>query len=394
MKAKHINFTEKGIEALPIPSKAEGQQIYYDDGSQDGLMLIVTYGGTKTYYFYMFFRGRPVRVKIGRAGDIKLVDARKRAHTLREQATDGEDPTKKRKEELHDISLKDFYYNVYKPEYSLISKKPRSVDNDDCIMNHQLADFQTRRLLSITAEDIEKLHRKVCKETSPYTANRVLTLIKHMYTIAIKRGYMNDHPNPATGIRKFAEKSRDRFLSPDELGRLFTALDAEEDVVFRDYILISLYSGQRRTNVLTLRWENVDFENRFLYFPESKSGEPLTIPMTEQLYDLLTEIRGRNDSEWVIPSKKSASGHLEDPKRPWQDLLERAEIENLRLHDLRRTQGSYQAIIGSSLPIIGKSLGHKSTSATNVYARLSNDPVRESMQRATDRILKFGKKKE
>ena len=182
-------------------------------------------------------------------------------------------------------------------------------------------------------------------------------------------------------------------MSPDELGRLFDALDDEEDVVFRDYILISLYSGQRRTNVLTLRWENVDFENRFLYFPESKSGEPLTIPMTEQLYDLLTEIRGRNDSEWVIPSKKSASGHLEDPKRPWQDLLERAEIENLRLHDLRRTQGSYQAIIGSSLPIIGKSLGHKSTSATNVYARLSNDPVRESMQRATDRMLEFGKKK-
>ena len=125
-----------------------------------------------------------------------------------------------------------------------------------------------------------------------------------MYTVAIKQGYMNGHPNPATGIRKFAEKSRDRFLAPDELGRLFAALDAEEDVVFRDYILISLYSGQRRTNVLTLRWENVDFENRFLYFPESKSGEPLTIPMTEQLYDLLTEIRGRNDSEWVIPSKK------------------------------------------------------------------------------------------
>lgn len=95
-----------------------------------------------------------------------------------------------------------------------------------------------------------------------------------------------------------------------------------------------------------------------------------------------------------LPRHVVPVGHLEDPKRPWQDLLVRAGIEILRLHDLRRTQGSYQAIIGSSLPIIGKSLGHKSTSATNVYVRLSNDPVRESMQRATDRLLEFGKKKE
>lgn len=391
MKAKHINFTEKGIDALPIPTKADGQQIYYDDGSQDGLMLIVTYGGTKTYYFYMFFNGRPVRVKIGRVGDIKLVAARKRAHTLREQASDGEDPTKKRQEELHDISLKDFYYNVYKPEYSLVFKKSRSVANDDCIFNHQLAEFQTRKLLSITTEDIEKLHNKVYKDTSPYTANRVLTLLKHMYTIAIKNGYMHGHPNPGTGIRKFNEKSRDRFLSPDELKRLYAALESEEDEVFRDYVFLSLYSGQRRTNVLTLRWEHVDFKNEFIYFPETKNGEPLTIPMTKQLYNLLTDIRGRNDSEWVIPSKKSASGHLEDPKRPWQNLLKRAGIENLRLHDLRRTQGSYQAISGSSLLVIGKTLGHKSPISTSTYARLDYSASRTSIQSSSDLMDWHGK---
>ncbi len=69
--------------------------------------------------------------------------------------------------------------------------------------------------------------------------------------------------------------------------------------------------------------------------------------------------------------------------------MERAGIENLRLHDLRRTLGSYQAIAGSSLHIIGQSLGHKSPMATQVYARLSIDPVRDSMQRATDRMIDF-----
>ena len=115
----------------------------------------------------------------------------------------------------------------------------------------------------------------------------------------------------------------------------------------------------------------------------------MQVPMTNQLRDLLQKINQYTKSDWVFPSNKSKSGHFEDPKRPWQELLRRAGIENLRLHDLRRTMGSYQAISGSSLHIIGKSLGHKSTSATQVYARLSADPIRESMQKATDRMLEM-----
>ena len=93
----------------------------------------------------------------------------------------------------------------------------------------------------------------------------------------------------------------------------------------------------------------------------------------------------------VLPSVKSKSGHLEDPKRPWRELLHRAGIENTCLHDLRRTMGSYKAISGTSLHIIGKSLGHKSTSATQVYARLTADPIRESMQKAIDRMVELAK---
>jgi integrase len=115
----------------------------------------------------------------------------------------------------------------------------------------------------------------------------------------------------------------------------------------------------------------------------------MRIPLTTQLKDLLQEIKATADSDWVLPSKKSSSGHLEDPKRPWQDLLARAGIENLRLHDLRRTQGSYQAITGASLHIVGRSLGHKSASATQVYARLTTDPIKESMQKATDRMMEL-----
>lgn len=390
MKAQHINFTEKTISALPIPTKEAGQQVYYDTGTTDGLMLIITYGGTKTYYFYMLFQGRPTRVKIGRFGDIKLVKAREKAHTLREEATHhGIDPSAQRKEDLNDVTLKQFYETVYKPEYSDIYKRESSVGNDDSIFEHRLADFHNRKMLSIKQEEIEKLHQKTKKELSPYTANRMLSLIKHMYAIAIKQGHIKSRENPAEFVRKFPEQSRDRFLQSDEIKRFFEALENETNQVFKNYILLSLFTGQRRNSILSMRWENVDLKNGLIYIPDTKNGDPMQIPMTIQTKELLETMKASADSDWVIPSNKSASGHLEDPKRPWQDLLKRANIKNLRLHDLRRTQGSYQAITGTPTNIIGKSLGHKSNSATAVYARLSADPVREAMQKSTDKIMEY-----
>ena len=389
MKSQHINFTEKAIAALPIPAKEQGQAIYYDSGSTDGLMLIVTYGGTKTYYHYMFFNKRPVRTKIGRSSQIKLAVARARAHTMAENATKGIDPGEKRRENLHDITFKQFYETIYRPEYSIVYKKPRSVVNDDSIFAHHLKDFHNRMMLGIKPVEIAKLHNNTKQTHSPYTANRVLSLIKHIYVIAAKHGYMNGHANPAADITKFKEQTRDRFLQSDELQRLFAALETEQNEVFKNYILISLYSGQRRSSILSLRWSQVDLVNGFIYLPDTKNGEPMQVPMTNQLRELFEKINHNKNSDWVLPSVRSKSGHLEDPKRPWHELLRRAGIKNLRLHDLRRTMGSYQAISGASLHIIGKSLGHKSASATQVYARLTADPVRNAMQKATDKMMEF-----
>lgn len=387
MSSNHINFTERVLDGLQIPES--GQVVYYDTGSRDGLCVIITYGGTKTYYSYMKFQGVPKRIKIGRVGQIKLFDARLQAHTFKEMATKGEDPSAKRRDNLHDITLKQFYETIYKPEYSTIYKKPHSVINDDSVFKHRLSQFHNRKLLSIKADEIERLHKETCRTHSPYTANRVLSLIKHMYSIAIKNDLMGGRPNPVAGIRKFPEKSRDRFLNADELKRFWKALYDEKNQVFKAYVMISLFTGMRRNNVLSMRWEYVDFVSNLIYVPDSKGGEALQIPIVEQLRECLLKINHGKKKGWVIPSDKSASGHMEDPKRLWRILLQSADISDMRIHDLRRTMGSWQAITGASLPIIGKSLGHKSTSATQVYSRLTVDPIRDSMQKAADKMSEF-----
>lgn len=382
-----FNFTERALENLPVP--AEKQAVYYDSGSKDGLCVIITYGGAKTYYAYMKFQGVPKRVKIGRVGQIKLYKAREVAHSLKEQATLGTDPTKERKENLQDITLKQFYENVYKPEYSVVYKKPRSIDNDDSIFNHRLKDFQNRKLLSIKSDEIEKLHNKTKLALSEYTANRVLSLLKHMYTIAIKYGYIPNKENPAEFVRKFSEKCRDRFLQPEELTRFMDALKEEKNDVFRNFILLLLYTGVRRSNALTMRWSNIDLKSGFIYFPDSKSGESINHEMAEETKELLESMKYDAESDWVFPSKKSASGHLEDPKRPFQDLLKRANIKSFRLHDLRRTHGCYQMMAGASLYIMGKSIGHKSEGSTKVYAHILEKELLKSRQAGINKMFEY-----
>lgn len=91
-------------------------------------------------------------------------------------------------------------------------------------------------------------------------------------------------------------------------------------------------------------------------------------------------------NEYVLPGN-GRTGHLVEPKKGWSHILKDAGIENLRIHDLRRTLGSWQAITGASLTIIGKSLNHKSPQTTAIYARLDLDPVRASVKKATNAIL-------
>jgi integrase len=195
--------------------------------------------------------------------------------------------------------------------------------------------------------------------------------------------------NPCRGVKKFKENSRSRFLQPSELQRFFRELDARETPeLFRDYIYISLLTGARRSNILSMRWSEIDVTSRLWRIPsnKSKNAEEMTVPLTREAIDILERRKRTARSVFVFPSS-GKTGHLQEPRRPWKNLLNRADIDDLRLHDLRRTLGSYQTITGASTAIVGKTLGHKSPEATAVYARLNLDPVRQSIENATAAML-------
>ena len=245
-----------------------------------------------------------------------------------------------------------------------------------------LSPWANRRLSTIHKTDVGALHTRVGKEHGHCGANRMLELLQVMLNKGMEWGW--DGPNPARGVKAFQEKPRDRFLQADELPRFFEALAEEPNDTIRDYFLISLLTGARRSNVLSMRWEDMNLERGEWRIPETKNGTPQTVTLSPEAIVILTN--RKKPTGYVFPGT-GKRGHLVEPKKGWARILKRAGIEDLRIHDLRRTLGSWQAKAGASLAIIGKSLNHKSVSTTAIYARLDLDPVRGSVNTATANML-------
>jgi integrase len=247
--------------------------------------------------------------------------------------------------------------------------------------------WQNKKLSAITTRDIKNLRTSLSKNSGDAAANHALKLVRVVYNKAVEWGeFKGVNPALNPGILKI--QSRDRFLQKDELPRLFTALAETENINVRDFILLAILTGARKANVLAMQWREVDLIRREWRIPDTKNGEPVIVQLPLEAVEILSA-RQAPGATWVFPSK-SASGHMTSPKNSVSVILKRAGIENLTIHDLRRTLGSWQAIMGASLAIIGKSLGHKSVAATQIYARLSADPVRESVTRATAAMMEAG----
>lgn len=160
----------------------------------------------------------------------------------------------------------------------------------------------------------------------------------------------------------------------------------EPNETIRDYVLISLLTGARRTNVLEMRWQDVSFERAEWRIGMTKNGTPQTVTLSPEALEVLRNRKPQEGAVFVF-SGTGKQGHLAEPKKGWTRILERAGIADLRIHDLRRTLGSWQAKTGASLAIIGKSLNHKNQSTTAIYARLDLDPVRQPVNTATSAMM-------
>lgn len=366
------NFTKVFIEKIQPSHKRD----YYLDEKEKGLQLQVTENGVKSFYLRKKINGVSKRIFIGHFPDLSVENARKIALELKGEIAKGIDPHSRKQTLKQEITFGDFF-TEYMEKYSKRYKK--SWQSDEKEIKRFLSGWFNRKLSSLTNPEVRATHIYIHDNNGLYNANRLLERIKAIFNKAIEWGY--EGKNPAVGIKKFKEKKRDRFIQEDELPRFYESLNKEENEDMKDYFYLLLLTGARKNNVLSMRWQDVNFAQNSWRIPETKNGEIVNIPLLEEAVRILQKRLINKKSEWVFGGI-GKTGHLVEPKSAWKRILRRSGIADLRIHDLRRTMGSYQAITGASLQIIGKTLGHKTSHATEIYSRLTLDPVRAAMEKA------------
>ncbi|MCI5049233.1 MAG: site-specific integrase [Rickettsiales bacterium] len=391
MEAKNrFNFTKKAIQKLPVADK--GKRPAYFDTQMKNLCVTVTDKGSKIFWVRKVIEGRSRRVRLGAFPDLSIENAREMALEVKNQIAKGGNPFEHRQRFKLEPTFSQMFAQ-YLEKHAKPYKKPSSLRADEYNFHKYIdKDIGHIKLSAVTGDDIQRLHSKTAKNHGKYVANRILALVRIVFSKAIEWN-ITDKKNPASHIKPFKEHSRDRFLQKDELPRFIEALEAEPNRDIRDYVWVSLLTGARRGNVQAMRWKDISLDRMEWRIEDTKNNEPQVIPLVPFLCDLLSHRKkqNKNGSPFVFASR-GKTGHLTEPKSGWKRILKRANIDNFRIHDLRRTSGSYQAALGTSLPIIGKSLGHKSLAATQIYSRLDIDPVRDSLTQTADVILALGKK--
>lgn len=280
--------------------------------------------------------------------------------------------------------IKDITFAAFAEIYIEKHAKPRKKTwkNDQNQINYYLLPlFAKSRLIDIDRHQLVALHAKL-GEHAIYAANRVVELLSAMFKFAQELGYVTSGVNPASRIRAFRERSRDRWLTKDEVSKLMEAVMSLKSIPARNVILFLLLSGARKSSVLNLRWDAIDWEReeiRLSHKTEHITGKPFYLPMSTQLKALLMGIDRTN--EWVFPSDRTLGGPSKKIDKAWELVKERSGIQDVRLHDCRRTVGSWLAQGGTNLHLIGAVLNQTTPHVTEIYARFQNENVREALEK-------------
>lgn len=382
-RANRLNFTKTALDTLPVPEP--GQRAVYHDSKTTGLQLRTTANKVKTFCLYRRVKGgQPERVTLGRYPEMTIEQARRKAAEINAAIEGGANPAESKRAHKEEPTFADVF-NQYLDRHA----KPDKISwrgDEQRFKQYLEGPLGRKKISKITRADIANISSSITKAGYSTTANRVLSLVSVIFARGIEWG-LAEH-NPAQGIRRNRETSRDRFLQSDELPRFFQALADEQNSTVRDYFLLSLLTGARRANVLSMAWRDISLDRAEWRIPMTKNGMPQTVMLSPEAMEILLSRKdaAEESAQFVFPGS-GKRGHLAEPKKGWQRVLKRSGIDDLRIHDLRRTLGSWQAKTGASLAIIGKSLNHKNQNTTAIYARLDLDPVRNSVNTATSAMM-------
>ncbi len=362
------------------------------DTEVTGFCVRIYPSGKKTYFLQYRNKDRVShKIKLGVHGNITTELAREKAIQLALQVSAGEDPSVKSPSKAISPTIENLaekYLNLHAEN----EKRPKSIKEDKSMLkNYILKEFGSRRVESITLEDIQTLHARLNK--TRVRSNRIIALLHKMFNLAVQWRWRAD--NPAAGIKKYQEDKRTRWLQEDELKRLLDILEITPHQTTANIIRLLLLTGARKHEVLTATWDQFDLEKgvwtKRAHTTKQKKMEHL--PLSPAALTLLKNVKEeKNDSLFLFPGNVKGKP-LQDIKKSWATICKQAKLKDFRIHDIRHTYASHLVSSGLSLSIVGKLLGHTQVSTTQRYAHLADEPLREATTLFSEKIKELRNRK-
>ncbi|GLS17281.1 integrase [Labrys miyagiensis] len=380
-----VRLTKRTIESIPLT--ASGQTLYRDT-ELPGFGLRV---GTraKTFIAEGQLRRRTARVTIGRYPIISVEEARRRTLDALANMGRGVTPAQaKKSSEVRDITLAKAFETFFEAKTNL---SPVSVDNYERTPRLYLAAWRRRPLREITRDMVLAQHRKISREHGAFSANAAMRHLRSVYNF-IASLHEDLPPNPVQVLSRTRswspERRRRTMVAAHQLPAWWEAVQTETDDA-RDFLTIALFTGMRRNEIASLRWEDVDLIGQTLHLPRTKNGDPLILPLSGYLAGVIAARRERvGQSEWVFPGN-GTTGHLVETKSFVARVVKAAGVP-FSLHDMRRTFITIAESLDIPAYALKRLLNHRADGdVTGGYIVMSVDRLRGPVERAAERILEM-----
>ena len=379
-------ITKKTVDALI----ARSREYMLWDADIKGFGVRVHPSGRKVYLVKYRLCGRVIKKTIGPHGAIPPAAARVRAAEIITAAMTGRDLTGRVVSPPTDTTTMHDLAGRFLDEHVSVRCKPSTAHSYGlAIRQHVLPRLGDLSVADITRADVADLHHAM--RATPYAANRTLGILSAIFSAAELWGLRSQGSNPCRYVKRFREKKRERFLSDSEYRRLGAVLRKAESTGTESATAVAairllMLTGCRLSEIMNLRWEDVDLESAKLRLRDSKTGAKV-VHLGEPAVAVLRGVERKDGNPWVIagrrPGTRIASLHF-----PWARIRRRAGLDDVRIHDLRHSFASGGLLVGEGLPMIGKLLGHSHVQTTARYAHLADDPVKAAADRIASRIAK------
>ena len=379
-KRSTLRLTKRIVDRLKVDDK---DAIFWDsDLAGFGVRVHAT--GRKLYIVQSRGPAGLKRVTLGPVGHTTIEERRREAAAVIDRIKRGDDPMPP--EPAPEPTVADLAARSVSVRFGVKCKPATAKAYKMALDRHVLPVLGAMPLAEVGPKEVAALHHRM--RDMPSMANRAVWVLSRLFVLAETWEMVPPGGNPCRHVRYYREKSRERFLTPEEFRRLGAALRRFEargptQASAVAALRLLMLTGCRTGEILTLRWDDVDRTAGVLRLRDGKTG-PRMVPLTGPVLAVLDGIERMEGVSWVIRSKSDT--RLSGLFSHWQQIRMDVGLDDVRVHDLRHSYASRALALGESLTIIGRLLGHAKVETTAKYAHLVRDAEKAAAARTGDSI--------